>query len=58
MYEDVFELPRVIEVEIIVYELIASVEKWVPICVKSSNRGNVRILDLQASLVIHLIAFH
>lgn len=58
MNKDVLELPRILKVEVIVQQLIPAILQRVPVSVVASNGTNILILDLQASLVVHLIRLH
>lgn len=54
--EDIFELPRVLEIETIVDKFIGPILKRVPVSIVAVDRCNVGLLNLKASLEIHLVA--
>jgi hypothetical protein len=55
--EHVLELPWVLEIEVLV-QLIPAILQRVPVSVVSAHRADVLMLDLQASLVVHLVRLH
>jgi hypothetical protein len=56
--EDVFELPGIIEIKVVFHQFISLVFKRVPVCVYSNNWRDIRILDLKASLEVHIITLN
>lgn len=53
--EDVLKLPRVLQVEVIVSQLIFVVLEGVPFSVNSFNRADVIILDLKTLFIVHMV---
>jgi len=56
MNQDVLELPGILEVELIINQFVASVLERVPVSVVASHWSDVGFLNLQASLIVHLVA--
>lgn len=58
MDEDVLELPGISHIEVGVDEIISAIHQRIPISVVPFNWANVVMLDLKASLEVHLIRFN
>ncbi len=55
MHEDVFELPRIRKIEVLISKLILVVLKGVPFSVESLHWTNVVILHLKALFIVHMV---
>jgi hypothetical protein len=58
MDENVFELPRIFEVEVFVGEFVLMVLKGIPISVVPSDGTDVWLLDVEAEFVVHIVSLH
>jgi hypothetical protein len=58
MNQYVFELPWVLEIEVIIHQFIAPIHQRLPVSVVTSHRLNIVSLDLKASFVVYLVTLH
>lgn len=58
MNQYVFELPWILEIEVIIHQFIAAIHQRMPVSVVTSHRRNIVSLDLKTSFVVYLVTFH